>query len=62
MARLAVKGKPCPRVFQTPPSQQPSVGWLPAPGSWLPAHFPRQGGEAGGEEIYGAPFRVIGMP
>lgn len=31
-------------------------------GSWLLAHFPRQDSEAGGEEIYGAPFRVIGMP
>lgn len=55
LAWLAVKGKLCPRVFQPPLSQQPSVGWLLA-------HFPRQDSEAGGEEIYGAPFRVIGMP
>lgn len=34
LAWLAVKGKPCPRVFQTPLSQQPSVGWLLAPGSF----------------------------
>lgn len=51
---LAVKGKHCPCVFQPPLSQKPSVGWLLA-------HFPRQDSEAGGE-IYGALFRVIGMP